>query len=197
VMQKTRSPVYCLNKGPDDLRIVFRFPERATNIIFSEMTNWSLKHTQPPVQRLMTAVSSGLKRPGRESNHLPPSTSKLTNAWSYTYTTILLHYGVHTDSYTSPVPSQQVHVLTILGVKTAYELCGIKSVRCKNIIIHCTTEQFKTRPNTLSSCLDFYVLSILVYPVDLPLHPRSRVVGRLALSFRSQETNSSASEVTN
>jgi len=78
-----------------------------------------------------------------------------------------------------------------------YELCGFKSVRCKNIIIHCKVEQLKRDPTRCRNCLDFYVLSIPVYPVDLPLHPRSRVVGRLALSFRSQETNSSASEVTN
>jgi hypothetical protein len=32
-------------------------------------------------------VSPGVKRPGREANHLPPSSAEVKNAWSYTSTT--------------------------------------------------------------------------------------------------------------
>jgi len=33
-----------------------------------------------------TALGPGIKLPGREDYHLPPSTAKVRNAWSYTST---------------------------------------------------------------------------------------------------------------
>jgi hypothetical protein len=56
--------------------------------------NFSLHHrvqtgsgaTQPPIQWVPGAVSLGLKRPGREADHSPPSSAKFRNSWSYTST---------------------------------------------------------------------------------------------------------------
>jgi hypothetical protein len=41
---------------------------------------------QPPIQRLPEAVFPGVKRPGREADHSPPSSAEVKNAWSYTST---------------------------------------------------------------------------------------------------------------
>jgi hypothetical protein len=41
---------------------------------------------QPPIQWVSGAVSMGVKRPGREAEHLPPSSAEVKNAWSYTST---------------------------------------------------------------------------------------------------------------
>jgi len=51
--------------------------------------------TQPPIQWVPEALSLGEKRPGREADHLPPSSVKVKNACSYTYTpSIRLHVVV-------------------------------------------------------------------------------------------------------
>jgi hypothetical protein len=39
--------------------------------------------TQPPIQWVPGALSLGLKRPGREVNHAPPSSAEVKNPWSY------------------------------------------------------------------------------------------------------------------
>jgi hypothetical protein len=41
---------------------------------------------QPPIQWVTGALSPGLKWPGRELNHSPPSEAEIKNVWSYTST---------------------------------------------------------------------------------------------------------------
>jgi hypothetical protein len=36
----------------------------------------------------------GVKRPGREADHSPPSSAEVKNAWSYTYTPLIHLNGV-------------------------------------------------------------------------------------------------------
>jgi hypothetical protein len=43
----------------------------------------ALGPTQPPIQLVWWAVSSGVKRPGCEADHSPPSSAEVKNAWSY------------------------------------------------------------------------------------------------------------------
>jgi hypothetical protein len=50
--------------------------------------------TQPPIQRLPGILSLGLKRPGREADHSPPSSAEVKNAWSYTSTRPIRLHGV-------------------------------------------------------------------------------------------------------
>jgi hypothetical protein len=63
----------------------FRFPEGAETILFAAVSIPALECTQPPVQ-LISALSPGLKRPGREADFPPPSNAEVKNAWSYTST---------------------------------------------------------------------------------------------------------------
>jgi hypothetical protein len=49
--------------------------------------------TQPPIQWVLGALSLGVKRPGRESDHLPPSSAEV-NEWSYTSTPPIRLHGV-------------------------------------------------------------------------------------------------------
>jgi hypothetical protein len=46
----------------------------------------ALGPTQPPIQWVPGALSLGVKRPGREADHSPPSSAEVKNAWSYTST---------------------------------------------------------------------------------------------------------------
>jgi hypothetical protein len=50
--------------------------------------------TQPPIQWVPGALSLGVKRPGREADHSPPSCAEVKKAWSYTFTTPTRLYGV-------------------------------------------------------------------------------------------------------
>jgi hypothetical protein len=44
----------------------------------------ALRRTQPPIQWVPGALSLGVKRPGREAEHSPPSSAEVKNAWGYT-----------------------------------------------------------------------------------------------------------------
>jgi hypothetical protein len=46
----------------------------------------ALGPTHPPIQWVPGALSLGVKRPGREADHLPPSSVEVKNAWSYNST---------------------------------------------------------------------------------------------------------------
>jgi hypothetical protein len=61
------------------------FPVGGWNF-FATASRPALKPTQPPIQWVTGAISQGVKRPGRESGHSPPSSAEVKNAWSYTYT---------------------------------------------------------------------------------------------------------------
>jgi len=58
--------------------------------------------TQPPIQWVHGDLSPGLKRPGREADHSPPSIAEVENAWSYTstYSCLMPRCLVkHTDNF--------------------------------------------------------------------------------------------------
>jgi hypothetical protein len=54
----------------------------------------TLGPTQPPIQCVPRALSRGVKRPGREADHSPPSSAEVKNAWSYTSIPPLRLHGV-------------------------------------------------------------------------------------------------------
>jgi len=55
--------------------------------LFSTASRTDLKpSTQPPIQCVRRALSQGVKRPRREADHSPPSSTELKSAWSYTST---------------------------------------------------------------------------------------------------------------
>jgi hypothetical protein len=63
--------------------------------LFSTVSRTDLGPTQPPIQWVPQALFLGIKRPGREADHSPPSSADVKNAWSYTSTPpIRLHVVV-------------------------------------------------------------------------------------------------------
>jgi hypothetical protein len=64
----------------------------------------ALRPTQPPIQWVAGALSLGVKRPGREVNHSPPSSAEVKNEWSYTstsqYVSMALCLVKHRDNFT-------------------------------------------------------------------------------------------------
>jgi hypothetical protein len=46
----------------------------------------ALGSTQPHIQYVPGDISPGVKRPGREADHSPPTTVEVKKMWIYTYT---------------------------------------------------------------------------------------------------------------
>jgi hypothetical protein len=63
-------------------------------ILFNAVSRTALGPTQPLIQWVPEALSLGVKRPGREADHSPPSSAKVKNAWSYTSTPPIRLHGV-------------------------------------------------------------------------------------------------------
>jgi hypothetical protein len=63
-------------------------PEVVTNVFFFFFTasRQALGPTQPPIQWVSEALTSGVKQLGREVDHSPPYTAEVKTAWSYTST---------------------------------------------------------------------------------------------------------------
>jgi hypothetical protein len=62
--------------------------------LFTTASRTALGPTQPPIQLVPGALSLGVKRPGREADHSPPSSAEIKNAWSYTSTSRIGLHGV-------------------------------------------------------------------------------------------------------
>jgi hypothetical protein len=54
--------------------------------LFTTAFRPALGLTQPPIQWVLGALSVGVKRQGRETDHSPPSSERSKNAWRYTST---------------------------------------------------------------------------------------------------------------
>jgi len=61
--------------------------------IFATVSRTDLGPTQP-IQWVLGAVTPGVKRPEREANTSPPSSAKIKDAWSYTFTPPIRLHGV-------------------------------------------------------------------------------------------------------
>jgi hypothetical protein len=55
---------------------------------------WLTEYSCTPNQWVPGALSLGIKRPGREADHSPPSSSEVKNVWSYTSTPPIRLHGV-------------------------------------------------------------------------------------------------------
>jgi hypothetical protein len=51
--------------------------------LFATLFRPALGPTQPPFQRILEVISSGVKRPGDKINHAPPPSAEVKNVWSY------------------------------------------------------------------------------------------------------------------
>jgi hypothetical protein len=60
-----------------DLVSSVRFPAGVGNFLFTTVSRTALGPTQPPIQWVPGALSLEVKRPGRESDHSPPSSAEV------------------------------------------------------------------------------------------------------------------------
>jgi hypothetical protein len=58
------------------------------------LSRLALGITQFPIQWVPGALSLGVRRPGREADHLPPSSAEVKYAWSYISTPPVHLHGV-------------------------------------------------------------------------------------------------------
>jgi hypothetical protein len=68
----------------DDWRVGVRVPVGAR--IFSTSFRPALGSTQPPIQWVPGALSPGVRRPGRETNHSPATSAEVKKTWVYIFT---------------------------------------------------------------------------------------------------------------
>jgi hypothetical protein len=61
-------------------------PGRVKNFLFSTSSTLALGPTQPSIQWVPGAHSPGVKRPGYEADHSPPSSAEVKKTWIYTST---------------------------------------------------------------------------------------------------------------
>jgi hypothetical protein len=66
-----------LGYGMDDWGCKVRLPVGAGNFLFTTASRTALGPTQPPIQWVQWALSLGVKRPGREADHSPPSSAEV------------------------------------------------------------------------------------------------------------------------
>jgi hypothetical protein len=73
--------------------------------LFATVTRPTLRPSQSPVRWVAGAVSPGVKRPGLEADHSPPSSAEAKNAWSYTSTPPLSsRHGAYLSTGILPLP---------------------------------------------------------------------------------------------
>jgi hypothetical protein len=70
---------------------VFDSREEKEICFFSITSRPALGSTQPPIQWIPEAVSSGVKRQGREADHTPPSGAEVKNVELYLHSPVCLH----------------------------------------------------------------------------------------------------------
>jgi hypothetical protein len=58
-------------------------PGRMGVFLFTTLSRLALGPTQPVIQWVPGALSLGVKQPGHEAGHSPPSSAKVKNAWRY------------------------------------------------------------------------------------------------------------------
>jgi hypothetical protein len=90
----SKSRDIALGYGLDDRGSSVRFPVGAGNFLFITVSRAALGPTQPPIQWVPGALSLGVKRPGREADHSPPSSAEVKKVWSYTSTAQIRLHGV-------------------------------------------------------------------------------------------------------
>jgi hypothetical protein len=74
------------------LRAGFVSRQGLGNFLFTTASRPALGHTQPPIQWVSEVLSLGVKRPGREADHSPPSNAEVKE-WVelYFHSPIRLH----------------------------------------------------------------------------------------------------------
>jgi hypothetical protein len=77
---------FSLSYGLDDRGSRVRFPAGLGIFLLTTASGTALRLTQPPIQWVPGVLFLGVKWPGSEADHSPPSSADVKNAWSYTST---------------------------------------------------------------------------------------------------------------
>jgi hypothetical protein len=85
-LKKLSSVGIGLGYGLDDRGLGFDSRRGLGICLFTTTSRTALRPTQPPIQWVPGVLSLGVKRPGREAKHWPPSSAEVKNEWSYTST---------------------------------------------------------------------------------------------------------------
>jgi hypothetical protein len=72
--------------GLDDRGVRVRVPVGARIFTSPRRHRPALGPTQPPIQWVRESLSPGVKRPGREADHSPPTSAEVKKTWVYTST---------------------------------------------------------------------------------------------------------------
>jgi hypothetical protein len=84
-----------LGYGLDDRGSMVRFPAGDGNFFSTTASRTAMGPTQPPVQWVRGGLYLGIKRPGREADHSPPSSAEVKQCVElYLYSPIRLHVVV-------------------------------------------------------------------------------------------------------
>jgi hypothetical protein len=62
--------------------------------LFTTVTKLAQGPTRPPIQWVPGVLPLGVKWPGHEADHLPPSNAKVKNVWSFTSTSPICLHGM-------------------------------------------------------------------------------------------------------
>jgi hypothetical protein len=74
------------------VRSGFNSRQGLQNFLFTTASRPALRPTQPPIQWVLGALSLGVKRPGRKSDHSPPSSAEVKECVElYVYSSQTLH----------------------------------------------------------------------------------------------------------
>jgi hypothetical protein len=84
--------------------------------LFTTASRPALGPTQPPIQWVSGILSLGVKRPGREADHSPPSSAEVKNAWSYVSTLPIRLRGVVLSYSTGTLPFTIIVIVIIVVV---------------------------------------------------------------------------------
>jgi hypothetical protein len=89
---RNSSVAIALGYGLDDRGSRVRFPAGAGNFLFTTASRTALGPTHPPIQWIIGALSLGVKRPMRETDHSPPSSAEVKECMElYLHSPIRLH----------------------------------------------------------------------------------------------------------
>jgi hypothetical protein len=96
------------NYGLDEPRSRSSSPGGVKNVHFSKSFRLALRSTQPPIQCAPGALSPGVKRPGREVDHSPPTSAEVKKSGSihplpYTPSWSSAYLVKHRDNFTVQV----------------------------------------------------------------------------------------------
>jgi hypothetical protein len=83
----------CISETQVLADILISFTMTGSVLIFTA-SRPALVSIQSPNQRVLGALTPGVKRSGREADHSPPSSAEVKNTWRYTPTPPIRVHGV-------------------------------------------------------------------------------------------------------